>query len=235
MKEKPNEWVSIADLMSGVVAVAMLLFVVAVMQIRVGTGSLEACKSLVRASATKTKEVRSQVAGILEKVRVSISKQGLESLVEVDIENQKMTFGEGAFDSGSACINPESYKVFLEVEKQTSLLLKTVEEVEIFVDGHADSTPAGDSTDKKKKCAYYNDNYTLSAARANEVRKQLISRLNNEGLRNRVIVTGYGESRLLVKSDPTSPRNRRVELRIVVPPEPLGNDDPQELKRCLDA
>ena len=235
MREKPNEWVSIADLMAGVVAVVMLLFVVAVMQIREGTGSLDACKSLVRASATKTKQVRNRVAEILEKVRASIARQGLEGLVEIDIESQKMTFREGAFDSGSACINTESSKVFLEVEKQTSLLLQTIGEVEIFVDGHADATPAGDSTDKKKKCAYYNDNYTLSSARANEVRKQLVGQLADERLRNRMIVTGYGDSRLLVRSEPTNPRNRRVELRIVVPPEPLGKDDPQLLKRCLDA
>ena len=32
MKDKPNEWVAVADLMSGVVAVVMLLFIVSVLQ-----------------------------------------------------------------------------------------------------------------------------------------------------------------------------------------------------------
>ena len=234
MREKPNEWVSIADLMAGVVAVVMLLFVVAVMQIRAGTGSLEACKKLVRASESKTKEVRGRVGEILVKMRASIAQRGLEGLVEVDVDSQKITFRDGAFDSGSACIKPESSKVFLDVEKQTSLLLKSISEVEIYVDGHADATPAGDSTDKKKKCAYYNDNYTLSAARANEVRKQLINKLSDDAVRNRIIVTGYGDSRLLVTDDPTNPRNRRVELRIAVPPDPLNKVDSELLNLCLD-
>ena len=32
MKDKPNEWISIADLMAGVMAVLMLLLVLAVLQ-----------------------------------------------------------------------------------------------------------------------------------------------------------------------------------------------------------
>lgn len=231
MRDKPNEWVSIADLMAGVVAVVMLLFVVAVMQIRAGSGSLAACKELVHTSEEKSRSRREQVAQLLIEIESSIRKQGMASLIEIDAANQKITFKEGAFESGSACIAPANRKMFQDVGQQTAKLLKAIDAVEIYVDGHADANPAGESTDKRK-CAYYFDNYTLSAARANEVRKQLIN--GNESSKNRIIVTGYGESRLLVRDNPGDARNRRVELRFVVPQDALGKARPDLLKRCLE-
>jgi chemotaxis protein MotB len=61
----------------------------------------------------------------------------------------------------------------------------------------------------------YDDNYTLSAARAREARKALIGNLDSDTAR-RIIVAGYGDSSPLAGIDPADARNRRVEVQLTI-------------------
>lgn len=72
--------------------------------------------------------------------------------------------------------------------------------------------------DLHKFCAVYDDNYTLSAARAREARRDLIGTLDDVDAR-RLIVAGYGDSRPLPNLPPSDPRNRRVEVMFTVDAE----------------
>lgn len=69
-------------------------------------------------------------------------------------------------------------------------------------------------TDFVKFCTVYDDNFTLSAARAREARK-LIIELLEPGQAKRVIVAGYGDSQPLPELDPADEHNRRVEVQFV--------------------
>ncbi|MNP64741.1 hypothetical protein D3C76_1602600 [compost metagenome] len=60
----------------------------------------------------------------------------------------------------------------------------------------------------------YDDNYTLSAARAREARKLLIANLNDRQS-HRVIVAGFGDSQPLHGISPGDERNRRVEVQFL--------------------
>ncbi len=91
-------------------------------------------------------------------------------------------------------------------------LLRFINEGGTKEQGYTDSLPVNQPvTDFKKFCAVYDDNYTLSAARAREARKLLIGQLS-ELSSKRVIVAGYGDSHPLANISESDGRNRRVEI-----------------------
>ena len=77
-------------------------------------------------------------------------------------------------------------------------------------------------TNYEKYCTVYDDNYTLSAARAREARKLLINKLTDKEAK-RVIVAGYGDSRPLEGVLDNDRRNRRVEIQFVINRDNNGN------------
>ncbi|MNC72974.1 flagellar motor protein MotB [compost metagenome] len=86
----------------------------------------------------------------------------------------------------------------------------------MLVEGHTDNLPVSRPvTDYERFCTVYDDNYTLSAARAREARKLLIQALEPQQAL-RVVVAGYGDSRPKPGVDPASALNRRVEVQLVV-------------------
>lgn len=207
MKEKPSEWIVIADLMSGVVAVVMLMLVVSVVQKQVADRSHRA------AMAQSAQARRQQIAGVLQQMQAAIDRQGASSYVVIDAAAGKVTMHEGAFKSGSACIEPKLKAAFAQVEDKVAAYLLQVHGGQIFVEGHTDNHPVKSPvTDIREFCTVYDDNFTLSAARAREARKLLIGQSGPEAAR-RVIVAGYGDSRPLPGMAPDDDRNRRVELR----------------------
>lgn len=124
-----------------------------------------------------------------------------------------MTLHEGAFKRGSACIEPKARAAFAQVENRVSAYLLQVHGGQIFVEGHTDNHPVkAPVTDIKEFCTVYDDNFTLSAARAREARLLLIGQSGTEAAK-RVVVAGYGDSRPLAGYAPGDDRNRRVELR----------------------
>jgi chemotaxis protein MotB len=86
----------------------------------------------------------------------------------------------------------------------------------IFVEGYTDNIPVKSPvTDYQRFCTVYDDNFTLSAARAREARRYLIGSLDEWAAR-RIVVAGYGESKPLAGLDPSDSKNRRVEVLFMV-------------------
>ena len=65
-------------------------------------------------------------------------------------------------------------------------------------------------------CTVYDDNFTLSAARAREARKFIVGNLA-QAFARRVIVAGYGDSQPIPGVAPEDARQRRIEVRFVLP------------------
>ena len=106
MKEKPSEWIVIADLMSGVVAVVMLMLVVSVVQKQVA-------EKRHKAELTQGAEAqRQRIASVLGQMQSAFAQEGASSYIAIDAAAGKVTLKERAFRSGSACIEPEAKAAF---------------------------------------------------------------------------------------------------------------------------
>lgn len=201
MKDKPSEWISISDLMAGIMAVIMLLLIM----------------SELKQQAMKYKlqyERKQKVMQVFEVMNTKLQKLDIANLATFDTVSNKIIFKDAIFEKGSAKLTEPIKKAFSEVKYYIVDLLKKDSTVVISVDGHTDDDPVKSIvTDYNKYGAVYDDNYTLSAARAREARKILIGDLPKE-LSDRVIVAGYGSTRLLDKNNPLSAVNRRVEISI---------------------
>ncbi|MCC7598145.1 OmpA family protein [Janthinobacterium sp. FW305-129] len=213
MKEKPNEWVAISDLMAGVVAVVMLLLVMAVLK-------NAAAEMAHREQAEKGSIAqRKKIATMLGQLQADMASQGASQLVRFDIDNGKMTWSDSVFARSSACITPQARELFGKTEAVIADFLANNQGAQVFVEGHTDNLAVSKPvTDIERYCTVYDDNYTLSAARAREARRLLVGRLSAGSAKN-VVVAGYGDSHPLDAVDPGNPRNRRVEVRLV-PAEP---------------
>ena len=207
MREKPSEWIVIADLMSGVVAVVMLMLVVSVVQKQVA-------EKRHKAELTQGAEAqRQRIASVLGQMESAFAQESASSYIAIDAAAGKVTLKERAFRSGSACIEPEAKAAFAKVEDRIAAYLVQFKGGQIFVEGHTDNAPVKAAvTDLRAFCTVYDDNFTLSAARAREARKLLVGH-SDPGAARRVIVAGFGDSYPLGGLDPGDARNRRVELR----------------------
>lgn len=155
------------------------------------------------------------VTGVLRQVQNVFAQQGASRLVAIDTEAGTITLKEGAFRRGSACVEPEARAAFAQVEQRIADYLKQNPAGRIYVEGHTDDKPVkAPVTDVRAYCTVYDDNITLSAARAREARLLLIGRSAPEAAR-RVIVAGYGDSQPLPGLAASDERNRRVEVRFV--------------------
>jgi chemotaxis protein MotB len=209
MKDKPTEWVSIADLMAGVMAVVMLLLVMAVLQKTYA--EFQHQESLAKQADTQ----QQRTARLLERIKVSVQGAGGDGLVAVDVASAKIMLGDGVFARGSACVTDQARQAASEVSQGIQEFLASVPQAKVYVEGHTDNLPVGRPvTDFARFCTVYDDNFTLSAARAREARKLLLTVLSEADSR-RVVVAGYGESQPLPGLSPGDARNRRIEVRLV--------------------
>ena len=210
MKDKPSEWVAISDLMSGVIAVVMLLLVVSVLQ-----KSATELKQKMEASRGYDAK-REAVLNVLHGIKAGFMRSGESGLVAFDMDSLKMTLPDKLFARGSACISADERARFVPVSNAIKKLLENYPEITIFVDGHTDNVSVSRPVlDYRKYCTVYDDNYTLSAARAREVRSLVAVNFPIDFLR-RIIVAGYGDSRPLPSVAPDDAANRRVEIRLSI-------------------
>jgi len=210
MKDKPSEWVSISDLMAGVMAVVMLLLVVSVMQQTYAEVKLN--QEIEKGKDTQKKIV----ATIFGDMKQSLKQINSENLISVDTLGYKIIFKDGIFERGSAKITPEVQNAFLQTQQKVRDFLLRMPDGKISVEGHTDNIPVSKPViDFEKYGAVYDDNYTLSAARAREARKVIIGNLSEKDA-NRIIVAGYGSSRPLDANNPDNGCNRRVEIRFSI-------------------
>lgn len=215
MREKPSEWIAISDLMAGVVAVVMLLLVVSVLKIQsADTQGNQDAGSESSGSGTGGSKERDCVAELMQKLDRSIRADGLQELMSIDQPSGRLTLREGAFKRSSACLDPGVIACIDKVKGDVRQFFECDARTHIAMEGHTDSTPVKKAVcDEDAFCAAYDDNYTLSAARARQARKALIDTLGDAGIAGRVEVAGFGESRPLPDASASEARNRRVEIR----------------------
>ena len=210
MQKKPSEWISIADLMSGVMAVVMLLLVISVLQ------NTYAEVKHKQEMANSQQNDRQKVAALLEDIQTSVAAQGAGNLIDFNMEQSKITLKDSVFARGSACITTEAQQAFKNIESKIMNFLQQSSNAKIFVEGHTDNIPVSRPvTDYQQFCTVYDDNYTLSAARAREARKLLVGQLDTS-IAKRIIVAGYGESQPIEGISPEDAANRRVEVRLAM-------------------
>lgn len=211
MKDKPNEWVSISDLMSGVMAVVMLLLVMSVLQ---KTWSDIKHKQEMEQGASVQK---ARVEEMLGSIKTTLDGTATEGLVVLDVNSQKITLRDGIFNRGSACIAPQASQALATIETQVVTFLTEFSRGQVYIEGYTDNLPVTRPvTNFEIFCTVYDDNFTLSAARAREARKFIVGDLA-PALARRVIVAGYGDSQPIPGVAPEDARQRRIEVRFVLP------------------
>ena len=207
MQKKPSEWVSISDLMSGVMAVVMLMLVISVLQ-----NTYAEIKHKQELEGGQ-KSQQQKVQKMMTDMKNSVSKQGADGLVDFNLDQGKITLKDNVFARGSACITPQAAQAFNSIQDKIGQFLTDSQYAGIYVEGHTDNLPVGSPvTNFQQFCTVYDDNFTLSAARAREARKLLIGKLD-AATAKRVIVAGYGDSQPLKGIPPEDARNRRVEVK----------------------
>lgn len=212
MQKKPSEWVSISDLMSGVMAVVMLMLVISVLQ-----NTYAEIKHKQELEGGQ-KSQQQKVQKMMTDMKNSVSKQGADGLVDFNLDQGKITLKDNVFARGSACITPQAAQAFNSIQDKIGQFLTDSQYAGIYVEGHTDNLPVGSPvTNFQQFCTVYDDNFTLSAARAREARKLLIGKLN-AATAKRVIVAGYGDSQPLKGIPPEDARNRRVEVKFAFLP-----------------
>ena len=212
MQKKPSEWVSISDLMSGVMAVVMLMLVISVLQ------NTYAEIKHKQELEDGQKSQQQKVQKMMTDMKNSVSKQGADGLVDFNLDQGKITLKDNVFARGSACITPQAAQAFNSIQDKIGQFLTDSQYAGIYVEGHTDNLPVGSPvTNFQQFCTVYDDNFTLSAARAREARKLLIGKLD-DATAKRVIVAGYGDSQPLKGIPPEDARNRRVEVKFAFLP-----------------
>lgn len=205
MKDKPSEWIAISDLMAGVMAVVMLLLVISVVQ----------KQEMARLAQVKDPR-QEKLSQLLGELSSSLSQTSGKDMVTLDVSAKKITLRDGVFNRGSACMATASQPALENVRQKITSFLQSIPEGQVFVEGHTDDRPVTRPvTDFYTYCTVYDDNYTLSAARAREARKLLASHLQETDSK-RIVVAGFGESQPLAGISPFDARQRRVEIRFVI-------------------
>ncbi|WP_235165529.1 MULTISPECIES: OmpA family protein [Pseudomonas] len=125
---------------------------------------------------------------------------------------------------GSACITDEARQALTQLSVRVASFIHDYGQGQVLVEGYIDNVQVSRPvTDYARYCTVYDDNYTLSAARAREERKLLVLALDGrQSLR--VIVAGYGDSRPKPGLSPANAENRPVEVQLVVSHEDRSLD-----------
>ncbi|SHN02992.1 OmpA family protein [Fibrobacter sp. UWB7] len=212
MKEKPNPFVSISDLMSGITAVVMLLLVVMVVKMSVMKQAVEEEKrqNEIAAEEKKRKGVRETIEMIDKKLR----ENNIES---VSVKDSVITLNDQAFERGSACLSGKIDSVLKQqIAPIISEAIREHNNIWVQFEGHTDAVDVHGVSASLSKCAVFDDNYSLSAGRAREARKAVLSTVQGDAaISRRISVVGYGPDQLKNEADPNAAENRRVEIRLV--------------------
>lgn len=210
MKEKPSEWIAIADLMAGVMAVVMLLLVLAVLQ--KSASEMRHQEELAKVQGSKN----DPVTKVMHTLGDMLNGRGASELMALDQRSHRLILRDGVFERGSACLTPEARAAVEVVQKELAGFLQNNSSARILVEGYTDNLPVmRPVTDYQHFCTVYDDNFTLSAARAREARRYLIGTLTADAAR-RIVVAGYGESKPLPGINPADSKNRRVEVLFMI-------------------
>lgn len=186
-----NPWISIADLLSSVVLILLLLYILAVIIPKFN-------------QASQQREMMTQIEAGLK----SYEDKGQ---VEVHLETGTLEFTSLTFDSGSAELTPATTVMIADLSKMLGEYMAREPMMEILIEGHTDPAQIGNVLNKG---GYFADNVQLSTLRAANVRAALLKSMGID-YAGRIGVAGYGDTRLKNKEKPLSPENRRIEIRIL--------------------
>jgi chemotaxis protein MotB len=216
MKDKPSEWVSISDLMAGVLAIVMLLLVISALQKTVMDIQHKADMERAKQAEEHAKqEKRNVVADILSELEQQSVASSSGTLISIDVSAGKITLKDSVFARGSACITETGSHSTKAFQEKIHDFLSKIEDGNVYIEGHTDSIPVlRPVTDFARFCTVYDDNFTLSAARAREIRKRIIAGLD-ASIARRILVAGYGDSQPLPDIPLDDARNRRVEIHFL--------------------
>ena len=189
--KKRNYWVSIADLLSGVVLILLLMFVLA---------------SIL---PQYTQEANRRE--MMEKIDAALIEYINSGQIKVDVESGILEFTAITFPSGSAILTPVAAAAVKDFSSQLKIYMTENPKMEVLVEGHTD--PAVVSA-VRNQGGYFENNVQLSTLRAANVRSVLLQNVGQE-FAQRIGVAGYGETRLKNKENPLSEENRRIEIRIL--------------------
>ena len=191
MKIEKNPWIPIADLLSSVALVLLVLFVMAVIVPRF------------------TQEAQEKEA--IVQLQRALHDYEVNGLIKVHMENGMLEFTDVTFDKGSALLNDKAIPVIKEVANVLTANMNKNPQMQILIEGHTDPSVV---TATINKGGYFENNIQLSALRAANVRGYLLQSMGEEYV-NRIGIAGYGETRLKNNSDKLASENRRVEVRML--------------------
>lgn len=186
-----SPWISISDLLSGVVLILLLMFVMAA----------------IVPQYTAEAERQDMMMQIDETMKEYQDK----GQIKVHVETGMLEFTSMTFDSGSALLATDTTRAVGELAKKLKSYMDEHERMEVLIEGHTD--PAAVSK-LMNRGGYFSDNIQLSTLRAANVRSALLSHMGNKYAK-RIGVAGYGETRLKNAANPLSSENRRIEVRIL--------------------
>lgn len=210
MKDSGSQWLSVSDLMAAVVSVVVMLLVVSIMQqaVILMNQRLSQDQSLV--------VQRRIVTEMFEEMQHFLKQENVETMASFDYDSYRIVFKEGIFEKGSAIVTEDVREALNKSKPKVLEFLNKLPNGFIYIEGHSDNTPVLQPViNKQLYGAVYDDNYTLSAARAREARNILLGELP-DSLANRIVVAGYGYSKPIDGLDPANAANRRIEIRFVL-------------------
>ena len=191
MKNKSNQWISIADLLSSVVLILLLLFVMASI------------------GPKYTKEA--QRITMMNQINTALHDYESKGQIKVHMEQGILEFTSVTFPSGSAQLGTDTNALVKELAVKLKHYMDEHKMMEVLIEGHTDPSAVREVVNRG---GYFENNIQLSTLRAANVREALLNDMGKE-YSNRIGVAGYGETRLKNKVDPLSAENRRIEIRIL--------------------
>ncbi|MGQ4273500.1 peptidoglycan -binding protein [Terrihabitans sp. B22-R8] len=185
-----------------------------------------ALEEALEASESRGRESQARIADLGSRLNVALAQRVQElaryrsdffgrlrtilaNRPEIRVVGDRFVFqSEVFFEGGSAAVSPSGLE---QLDKLADALLELTREIPddinwvLRVDGHTDKRP--------QRSAIYPSNWELSAGRAIEVVKYLVSRGVSP---QRLVAAGFGEFQPLDNSDSDEAyaRNRRIELKL---------------------
>ena len=186
-----NPWISIADLLSSVVLVVLLMFVMA-------------------AIAPKYSEEMAQ-SRIMSRFNDDLADYESKGQLRVYVDKSILEFTSVTFDQGSAKLSKNTNALVQDLAKNLKKTMDEHPKMEVLIEGHTDPMPVSKVSNVG---GYYADNIQLSSLRAANVREELLKAMGRD-FAKRIGVAGYGDTRLKNTKNKYSEENRRIEIRIL--------------------
>lgn len=189
---KRNPWISIADLLSSVVLVVLLLFVMSVVGPKYS--------------------IEMQRNKIMSQFNTELTDYEMKGQLRVYVDKSILEFTSVTFEQGSARLNANTNALVKDIAVKLEQYMKEHPAMEILIEGHTDPAKV---ISVSNVGGYYANNIQLSSLRAANVREALLGYMTQKDFSKRIGVAGYGETRLKNTKDKYSAENRRIEIRIL--------------------